>query len=211
MMLDLKHIFDKYGIMPNGVLHLGASEGQERGFYNSLGVKKVIWVEAIPEVYEKLKENVKPFPNQIAINFCVSNEDDKEVEFNISNNEAQSSSMLDFGTHSSIHPEVHFVDKIKLRTWRLDTLFRLLDINITMLDFLNVDLQGAELMALEGMGKYLDQFKSINIEVNRVEVYKGCPLIEDIDYFLLQHDFERVELGNWVAESWSDAFYMKRK
>ena len=34
MMLPLKDIFSKYSIYPTGVLHIGASEGQERDFYN---------------------------------------------------------------------------------------------------------------------------------------------------------------------------------
>jgi FkbM family methyltransferase len=210
MMLPLNDIFKKYDISPNGVLHLGASEGQERDFYLELNVKKVIWIEAIKEVFDKLKYNIRSYPNQVAIFACVSNQDGKEVVFNISNNQAQSSSFLELGLHKIIHPEVHYIDKVKMNTTRIDTLFDVLDIDISMLDFLNIDLQGAELLALEGMGKLLKQFKSVNIEVNIAETYIGCPLIEDIDYFFLKRDLIRVETSDFVGNCWGDAFYLKR-
>lgn len=40
----------------------------------------------------------------------VSDKDDEMVMFNIANN-GQSSSILEFGTHSSEHPDVKFIDK----------------------------------------------------------------------------------------------------
>lgn len=209
MMLPLNDIFKKYNINPTGVLHLGASEGQERDFYKGLGVKKVVWIEAIPEIFEKLKENIKHYSGQRAMLACLSNEDDKEVWFNISSNHGQSSSLLELGVHKDIHPDVSYVGRIKMTTRRIDTLFCMMEMDFSMLDFLNIDLQGAELLALEGMGKYLQQFKSINIEVNKVETYINCPTIDDIDYFLLQNGFERVETGKWVADTWTDAFYLK--
>lgn len=210
MMLDLKYCFDKYGIKPNGVLHIGASEGQERDFYESLGAKRVYWIEAIPDVFFKLKQNLSTYPRQIAILACVSNRNHDKVKFNISNNECQSSSMLELGEHLVAHPEVSFVNQIELETWRTDTLLEVMGFDFSMLDFLNIDLQGAELLALEGMGNILDQFKSINIELNKRSTYVGCALVEDVDYFLLQHGFERVETGQWVADLWTDGFYTKR-
>lgn len=210
MMLPLNDIFIKYGVKPNGVLHIGASEGQEREFYKELGVKKVIWIEAIPDVFKKLKENLVPYPNQIAMNCCLSNSDNEEVEFNISNNQAQSSSLLELMVHKEIHPEVSYIDKIKLTTWTADRLFSVMDIDISMLDFLNIDVQGAELMVLEGMEKLIKQFKSVNIEINIRETYKGCALLEDVDYWFFLHDFERVETGQFVQDTWTDAFYLHK-
>jgi hypothetical protein len=77
------------------------------------------------------------------------------------------------------------------------------------LDFLNIDLQGAELKALKGMGEVLRQFKWAYLEVNKAELYKGCALVEDIDMYLLGYGFKRVET-KWTGADWGDALYVKQ-
>lgn len=206
MMIDLKYLFYKYKINCTGVLHCGASTAQERFVYDELNIPEVVWIEAIPEVYEQAKENLKPFPAQVVFNLCVSNEDFKEVEFNISNNEAQSSSFLELSHHKIIHPEVSYTSKLILQTIRLDTFFSF-QYGAEGLNFGNFDLQGAELMALEGLGKLIDQFDYFYLEVNKQDTYKGCAKIWELDEYLM--DFTRVETGNWVADSWTDALYIR--
>jgi hypothetical protein len=46
-------------------------------------------------------------------------------------------------------------------------------------------------------------------EYNVVEMYDGCPSIEQIDEFLLPFGFYRQETWN-VDSLWGDAFYLKR-
>lgn len=207
MMIPFDELVSNHNIEINGILHVGASTGQERFLYDKYTKGKVIWVEAIPEVYAELVENIAPFKNQIALNLCVSNIDGVDVEFNISNNESQSSSILELAHHKTIHPEVHYIDKIKMTTSRLDTAFK--NVDVSGINFLNIDLQGAELLALQGLGKLINQFDYALLEVNKKETYKGCVLIDDLDYWMLQNGFERVETGNWVADTWTDAIYKK--
>lgn len=208
MMIDFDYLFDKYNIKPNGVLHLGANEGQEAEDYQKRGIENVIWVEANGHVFKKLENHVKDIPGSICIQACVSDRY-SETFFNISNNDSQSSSIMELGHHSVIHPEVHYVDKIPITTHRIDELLKDFDFEGDW--FLNADLQGAELLALKGMGELLDKFKWCYLEVNKKETYKGCPDIDDVDVFLLQRGFERVETGEWVADTWTDALYLKVK
>ncbi len=208
MMMDLHEMIRKYQMNITGVLHCGGNEGQERFLYDEIGAKKVYWVEAIPEVFKKLEENLKAHPNQRAFQSCIGNVDGEKVTFNISNNEAQSSSYLPLGHHSVIHPTVVYDTSIELTTQRLDTLFWGVDND--MLNFANFDLQGVEKVAIESMGGFLDQFEYLWVEVNKKEVYVGCMLVDDLDYFLLQKGFERVETGVWVADSWTDALYIRK-
>lgn len=207
MMIPLKDLVEKHNIVINGVLHLGGSTGQERFDYDNYTKGKVIWVEAIPSVYEQLKQNILPFKNHSCLCACLSNVNGEVVEFNISNNESQSSSILQLGVHSIIHPEVHYIDKIKLRTERLDSLLTKEDLEDV--NFLNVDLQGAEHLAIEGMGNLIKGFDWCLAEVNKLETYKGCMTIDDFDYFMLQRGFDRVETGQWVADCWTDALYKR--
>ena len=64
-------------------------------------------------------------------------------------------------------------------------------------------------MALKGMGETIKGFKYIYTEVNIGEVYKGCAKINEIDDYIGQYGFERVETKITPSE-WGDAFYIKK-
>jgi FkbM family methyltransferase len=203
MLIDLPHMVRKHRIRAKGVLHLGASEGQEAEAYHRQGWA-MAFVEAIPEVYEKLKENTAKY-NAVCYNACVSNQEG-EVTFNIANNGGQSSSMLEFGTHKDVHPSVLFVDKITLKTIRAEHLVK----DIERYDVLAMDLQGAELLALEGLGDKINGFDYVYTEVNAKELYKGCAQIKDLDRYLLQKGFQRFET-KMTPWGWGDALYKRVK
>src|SRR5690606_18965399 len=148
-------LVQKYKVDAQGVLHLGASEGQEAQTYAKYGYK-MAFVEALPNVYRKLGQNVSGL-NAVTYQECVSDVDGQEVEFNVANNAGQSSSMLDFGTHTKEHPQVKFIGKIRMKTKRVDSFVEDLD----QYQLLVMDLQGAELMALKGIGQSLANFKYI--------------------------------------------------
>lgn len=206
MLIPLHTLFEKYNIQSSGILHCGASTGQEAEAYIQQGIKKVIWIEAIPEVFEELKRHVEPY-GHMSINVCVSDVDDEMVEFGISNNEGQSSSFLPLGHHKEIHPSVHYVRSIQLQTKRLDTVLK--DVDISGINFINFDLQGAELKALKGMGDLLNQIDYCYLEVNKRETYLGCGLVGEIDEYLRGYGFTRVYTAEWVEDTWTDAFYCK--
>lgn len=206
MMIDFDYLWPKYGIRPYGVLHLGASTGQEAAVYRNNGVSEVIWVEANGEVFKRLQYHVKDIPGTTCIQACVSDRY-SETYFNISNNDSQSSSLLELGHHSVIHPEVHYVDRIPIKTFRVDSLLENFKIDGDW--FLNADLQGGELPALIGMGDLLNKFKWCYLEVNKKETYIGCATIDAIDEYLGGFGFKRVETGEWVADTWTDALYIK--
>lgn len=205
MLIPFKELFKKYNIKPDGILHLGSNIGQEAEAYEELKIPIVVWVEAIPSVFDQLKKNVEKYPNHICINACVSDRDYEEVTFNISNNDSQSSSFLELEFHKIAHPEVYYVEQIKMQTRRADSLFTLPGGNW----LLNADLQGAELLAFKGLGHLIDNIQWIYTEVNKVETYANCPVIEEIDAYLKQFQFVRKELAPWVANCWSDALYIK--
>jgi FkbM family methyltransferase len=208
MLIDFRQLFPKYGIKPKGVLHVGANVGEEAPVYNELGIKKVLWVEGNPTIFATLLKNIEPYSDQAAMCYCIGDEHDHPVNFHVSNNGSQSSSILELGTHKVAHPEVHYTHDIPMVTKRLDMLF---DGNMEKeIDFLIIDLQGAELKALRGMGDLLHQFKWAYLEVNKAELYKGCPMVEDLDMYLLGFGFRRVET-KWVGNTgWGDALYIKK-
>lgn len=208
MLIDFRELLPKYGIKPEGVLHVGANVGEEAPVYDELAIKKVIWLEGNPKLMQKLKHNVSKYSGQFAFNVLAGDENIETV-LHESNNGSQSSSILEFGTHKTAHPDVDYVCDIPCKMNRLDNLFSDFDA-INSCDFLNIDVQGAELKVLKGMGTLLEQFKWAYLEVNKEELYKGCALVGEIDEYLYTYGFERVETKWCGSTGWGDALYIKK-
>ena len=75
-------------------------------------------------------------------------------------------------------------------------------------NFLNIDIQGTELLALKGMSNLLEYFDYIYLEVNKEYVYKNCCLVDEIDDFLSNFGFNRIITG-WTIHKRGDALYIK--
>lgn len=214
-MIPFEHLVQKFNIQAKGVLHIGANRGQEALIYKKHGIEKVIWIEALPHVFADLCTYLKSVDcfdeNITCINACIGDKDGQEVDFNETNNESQSSSYLPLGVHRDIHPTVHNIATTKMRTFRVDTIFRGNE-NIKWRDYdlLNIDIQGPELQALRGMGILLNYFKYAIIEINMRETYIGGALVEEIDNYMDIFNFVRAETGQWVADTWTDGFYIKK-
>ena len=201
---DILCVLYKHNINVIGAFHLGAYECGELPFYNQLGLKDedVIWIDAINS--KVIEATNKGIPN--VYNAVITDKDDVEVTFNVSNN-GQSSSVLEFGTHSTEHPWVFYVGKTNHLSITIDTFFERNNLDASKYNLWNFDIQGAELMALKGATKSIKYAKAIYLEVNEKELYKNCGLIDEIDVFLAQHNFKRV-LTNMTQHGWGDALYI---
>tara|TARA_B000000557_G_C20791967_1_gene451462 strand:- start:451 stop:1080 length:630 start_codon:yes stop_codon:yes gene_type:complete len=208
MLIPLNILNNKFNLNIKGVLHIGAHECEEQPQYLRQGVSNdnIYWVEAMPNKVKEMKNK----NNKLNILQAVINDiDNMDVTFNITNN-GQSSSFLEFGTHSIHHPHVLVTKKIKLKTTRLDTLINNNNIPIQQLNFMNLDIQGVELNALKSMGEYIKHIDYIYTEVNTEKVYKNCALISEIDDFLKTLGFERVSQKIYKQYGWGDAFYIRK-
>lgn len=211
MLIEFKELLPRHNVTAKVIVHCGASSGQEREAYAQLGVEKVIWVEAIKEVYDELVENLKQYPNQIAVNACLGEVDGKEVTFNISNNEAQSSSYLPLGTHLQAHPSVHYVSSFTTITKTLKTILKELNEEVGENWLLVGDLQGSEMDMLKGAGDLLDKFVACYLEVNTKSVYEGCALKHEIEDYLAKYNFKPAEEFIYEHWGWGDMLFCKNK
>jgi hypothetical protein len=48
MLISLDNLSKKYEMFAKGVLHVGAHKVEERTTYASVGIKRVLWIEANP-------------------------------------------------------------------------------------------------------------------------------------------------------------------
>ena len=175
----------------SGVIHIGASRGQEGRIYEENDLD-VVWVEPIPEVFELLEENVKGYPKQQAFQYLVTNVDDKKYKFHIANNRGESSSILDLKESKKIWPHIHYVRTIILKSITLPTLCQKEQIEVNKYDALVLDTQGSELLVLKGAIPILDNFKYIKVEVADFESYKNCCQVGDIESFMKEHRYKEI-------------------
>jgi len=224
MFIKVKKIVDVYpSISIKGIIHIGAHEAEEYEAYKEIGVDKQVWVEANPVLAEGITNRFNGDNNIRVFNEAIY-DSENEMEFKISNN-GQSSSLLELGEHRRFFPTVHYVDKIKMTSKRFDTLINEENINVSDYNFLNVDIQGADLNAIMSFGDHIKHMDFIYSEFNTVEVYQGCHLITEMDRYLFNHGFTRtltheyqmdganetitpIGLGR-IPGHWGDALYVK--
>lgn len=154
-------------IHPN-ILHVGAHLGQEQDFYQECGFSDTCWVEAQPEVFAELITNVG---SQNAINSAVWS-DRRTLEFNVSNNSV-SSSLLRLGD-SNPWKEIKEVRTINVETKTLDDVISEFMKRNLLQDkiFLVLDIQGAEMHALEGLKLFKKKVIGISCEVSVDPTYE---------------------------------------
>ena len=214
MLIKISELKQKFSVNINGVLHIGAHNCEELTDYilNNINTANIYWIEALPELVEK---NKKKNPLLKIYQAVISDVDDEEITFNITKNDitgdSQSSSILDFGTHEKHHPQVKVIDKIKLKTSRMDTVIKKNNINMKNVNFVNLDIQGVELKALKSMESYLHNIDYIYTEVNTEEVYKNCDKMQDITDYLSIFNFKLADARIYKQFGWGDAFYIKDK
>lgn len=202
MLIPLHDLVKKYNIQFRGILHVGAHECEELNDYEQyLKRDQILWIDALPNKVQ-LCQNRYP---GILIRSAIVSDTVEKVRFNVSNN-GQSSSILELGLHKHFHPHVHYIGYFEGETQLLKNI--ICDYNIDY-NFLNFDIQGAELKALKGMEPYLSKVDYLYTEVNSDYVYKGCALITELDEYLKQFGLQRVET-EWCGENrWGDAFYIR--
>lgn len=205
MLIGFNEIVKKWG-RPVGIIHIGAHLMEERSDYISNGLYNTIWIEANPKVYNNI-EYINSSASERAYNFVVSDVDNQVYSLNVTNN-GQSSSILELDIHKIHHPHVYVSDHIDVASKRMDTFIKENNINISEYNFLNIDIQGAELLALKGFGELLNNIEFIYTEVNTNSLYKDCALIDEIDEYLSNFGFKRVETSMTQFE-WGDALYKK--
>lgn len=206
MLIGFEYLVDKYKLNISGILHVGAHECEEYTNYKARGINgdRQLWIEAIPE---KVYICRLRYPDTHVVQAVVSDVSGTEVNFKVTNN-FQSSSILDLKTHLIEHPHIYVRSVFRATTTTIKDIYDTQSIGYNTFNFINLDIQGVELNALKGMGDILNNFNYIYTEVNERELYAGCALLGEIDSFLAEKGFKRVEI-EMTVHGWGDAFYMR--
>lgn len=186
------------------IFDIGACEGLSSVRYLSLFPKsKVYAFEPVPNNYKKVLENKEKYnlTNFSAFELGLSSEKG-EATFYVSSGEPSNidkptDNSTSFGNKSSslykpnkvneIHNWLEFNESITIKTETLQNFCR--DHKIDSIDFIHMDVQGAELMVLEGANKMISNINSVWLEVEKVELYEKQALKKDIEDFFIKNDF----------------------
>jgi FkbM family methyltransferase len=205
------------------VLHVGAHYGEEAALYERWGADQVIWIEADPAVAAGLRthlsNHVRPPHNWLArragatqtrhtvIESLVGDEDGRATDFYIFSNAGASNSIFRkseaFAEHDAV-TETGEVKRLHMRT--LDRLLPENGIALSDVDILVLDVQGAELLCLNGAAELLKSVQIIESEVSKRSFYKDGVLLPELDTHLRGAGFTR---RTWVRRNSMNAVYTR--
>jgi FkbM family methyltransferase len=184
-------------MQPKTIVDCGACDGLDSIIYAKLFPQATVYaIEARVDNFNEIIVNMRLFgcKNIIPINTCLSNkegvspfyhsygESGNKKEWETGN---KSSSIRKPTGHLAFHNWCRF-QEATTPTVRFDKL------NITHVDFLHLDVQGAELEVLGGFGLALGTLKAVWLEVAKVELYEGQPLATDIENFMRANNFSKI-------------------
>jgi FkbM family methyltransferase len=203
----------EYGIVPRGTIHVGMHRAEEYPIYVEAKVQDIIFIEA----NEELVKEAKAKSMAAWIRHAAVSDTNEIVTFNITNN-GESSSILELGDHSLIYPGIVNIRNVEMMTETLDQIFQVGVVvepdrrvfhQLRFFNILNLDIQGAELKAMKGLTDW-SHIEAVFTEVNYREMYKGCALIGEIEEFLTDKGFVKVEEVDTGA-GWGDALFVKKE
>jgi len=104
--------------------------------------------------------------------------------------------------------ESYVQNEIRVSSTTLETYMR--TNTIESIDLLWMDIQGAELMALQGMRDRIREVQAIITEVEFLEIYSGQPLFDDLLAYLHSHGFRLRALTSATGYS-ADALFLNTR
>ena len=197
-----------HNLSPVGVMHVGAHKAEEIEEYISCGFgskNPIIWIEAQESLAKQLKSRLDPKSNKI-YRAVAWNKGDEELTFHITTKSA-SSSLFELGKHKEMYPNIEVEMSITVRTSRLDEVLNAQDV----FDFVVLDIQGAELQAIQGLGERIAQVKWIFTEISKKELYKGATQFRDLEEFLKSKGYRRGFTAWDRKAGWGDALYAREE
>lgn len=169
--------------------------------------------ECNPESIAVCKKNIEGISNIKLIDKAVYN-DNRVIDFYAT--DMEKSIDKNIGASSILYhrdnDKEFFQKKVQVEAIRLDSFMKQEDIDI--IDLLCMDLQGAELIALKGLGDRIHHVRYIIVEVSFQSYYYGDRLFEDIDEYLVSRFFRRISQDAKVKDrhtGFANCLYKNKK
>lgn len=196
-----------FGIPKKGIIHIGARYAEELDIYQSYNIPNILWIEADPEAEAQLKSVIANHPNSHLAMFAATDKNGR-ITFHKTSNDGHSSSILSLNKHLLHYPTIVESKTFEVEQKRIDDF--LSPSEKALYNIIVIDVQGAELIALKGAEKTLENIDAIISELNYDELYAGSVLVNDLDHYLASKGFTRVDTIS-IAPYTGDALYIKNE
>jgi FkbM family methyltransferase len=194
----VQSLCSKYRIHPRGIVHVGAHSGQELEEYAHLGVSKILFVEPLPELAERLRQESAGEPRVDVAN-CALAESCGTRDFYVYG-ESQQSSLFQMKPGMPGH-EKGVARTLKVATKTLDSLLAEPHLRANTYNLLNVDTQGAELLILKGAFETLKKTDAGVVEMSYLDFYAGGANGLEVESFMRDAGFSLVGMDPFVWTS----------
>lgn len=196
------------GIPLTGVIHVGANDGSsDVRLYESSGLGCCLMIEANPEVCQRLRKRCQGKAKFVVANNAISDRAGP-VPLHVMSFDG-CSSLLKPATLLEHYGQICEEKVVDVAGITLDALLAELELEPSRFNFLTVEIQGAELLALRGAVQALPHMDFLSVKVNFENVYEGCAQIEAIDDFAAEFGFRRVNTRS-EHRAWATAIYAKQ-
>lgn len=181
-------------------------------FYKQFPKARIFAFECNPNTLELCKENIVNYSDRITLIEGAVCDYDGTITFYPINQEKTITSWKDgnpgassiFKSNGKYTVEKYVQDEIISPCHRLDTIINNYD--ISHVDIIWMDLQGAELLALKGLGDYINTVKYIHTEVSYTAMYENQVMYPELNNFILSKNF--ILKNNLSLRGWQeDAIY----
>lgn len=214
-MQELINLIKKYNLNIDNlnILDVGSRDLEESILFSNIYPSaKIIAFECNPQTIPLCIEKSINYPNIKFIDKAVNNYDGICKFYPINKNKTNTSwidgnpgaSSL-FKSNGKYTLENYGQDEIETECVRLDTI--LYKEGLKEVDIIWMDLQGAELLALESLGDYIKNVKIIYTEVEINPIYEGQCLFIDVNNFMIKNNFRLVS-GDINVQWGTDVIYI---
>ena len=208
MKLNFPDLCQHHNITPRGIILIGAYDGKTLKRLNLPNTVKILVIDANQGAVERLQENFANSPNIQVVQAAIANHNDT-VTLHLTSLES-SSSILPWKQYSEIYPNIKEIQQLTLSSHTLDTLLEELNLSPSDFNILILDIQGAELLALEGANQLLNTLDAIYTNVHYQELFEGGALAEEVNQFLSDYQFDIVAEDTPYHPAWGEAFYVRQ-
>ena len=178
-------------------------------FYKTFSNAKIYSFECNPNTLDLCEKNIIPYKDRITLIKGAVCDYDGSITFYPINQEKTKTSWDDgnpgasslFKSNGKYPYETYVQDKITTDCHRLDTIMN--KYNIPNVDIIWMDLQGAELLALKGLGNNLSSVKYIHTEVSYREMYSGQVMYTELNDYIMKNNFSilnRLSFSGWQED-----------
>lgn len=183
-------------------------------FYKNFPHSKIYAFECNPNTLHICRKNIEKYKDRITLIEGAVCDYDGEITFYPIDQEKTITSWKDgnpgassiFKSNGKYTVEKYVQNEIKTNCHRLETIIN--KYNIPHVDIIWMDLQGAELLALKGLGNYIETVKYIHTEVSHKEMYTGQVMYNALNDYILTYGF-RV-LNNLTYSGWQEDIIYKK-